>query len=237
MKRIRFLVVEPSRLSREGLCLILRNQAGIVESAATTRDYLRDDQPTCPELVLWGPGVPVSALPAELATLRAGFARDAGSFRNVVLGTVTTARVVRRIAALNVDALLFHDISSEVLWRSLDLVMLGQRLFPVTSLRASPSEVVAFPAALRTVQAPAPESHRQVDLSAREEETLVKLADGASNKAIACELNIAEATVKVHVKALLRKIGVTNRTQAAIWAMRHRNSHLLPGKAVASGGG
>ncbi|WP_457094383.1 response regulator transcription factor [Microvirga sp. P5_D2] len=44
------------------------------------------------------------------------------------------------------------------------------------------------------------------------------LTDGASNKAIARSFNIAEATIKVHVNAILRKIGVRNRTQAAMWA-------------------
>jgi hypothetical protein len=47
----------------------------------------------------------------------------------------------------------------------------------------------------------------------------MRLTQGASNKHIARELNIAEATVKVHVKSLLGKIGVKNRTQAAMWAM------------------
>jgi two-component system nitrate/nitrite response regulator NarL len=45
------------------------------------------------------------------------------------------------------------------------------------------------------------------------------LIEGDSNKAIARKIDIAEATVKVHVKAILRKIRVHNRTQAAIWAM------------------
>jgi two-component system nitrate/nitrite response regulator NarL len=50
------------------------------------------------------------------------------------------------------------------------------------------------------------------------------LTKGASNKHIARELNIAEATVKVHVKSLLRKIRVSNRTQAAMWAIKHVGS-------------
>jgi two-component system nitrate/nitrite response regulator NarL len=45
------------------------------------------------------------------------------------------------------------------------------------------------------------------------------LIEGDSNKLIARKIEIAEATVKVHVKAILRKIRVHNRTQAAIWAM------------------
>jgi len=56
-------------------------------------------------------------------------------------------------------------------------------------------------------------------LSPRETSILRCLARGASNKLIARDLQISEATVKVHVKAILRKIGVANRTQAAIWAM------------------
>ncbi|TIM09523.1 MAG: response regulator transcription factor [Mesorhizobium sp.] len=58
-------------------------------------------------------------------------------------------------------------------------------------------------------------------LSNRENCILRRLIEGESNKAIAREINIAEATVKVHVKAILRKIRVRNRTQAAVWAMNH----------------
>ena len=57
--------------------------------------------------------------------------------------------------------------------------------------------------------------------SDREWEILRCLASGSSNKAIARELSIAETTVKVHIKSLLRKLGVSNRTQAAIWALNH----------------
>lgn len=55
-------------------------------------------------------------------------------------------------------------------------------------------------------------------LSARELAVVKKLREGASNKDIAKKLNIVESTVKVHLRACYRKIGVHNRTQAAIWA-------------------
>ena len=55
-------------------------------------------------------------------------------------------------------------------------------------------------------------------LSIREREILGYLIKGEPNKVIARKLEITEATIKVHVKAILRKIGVTNRTQAAMWA-------------------
>lgn len=56
------------------------------------------------------------------------------------------------------------------------------------------------------------------DLSKRETAILGLLTEGASNKAIARQLVVTEATVKVHVKAILRKLRLQNRTQAAIWA-------------------
>jgi two-component system nitrate/nitrite response regulator NarL len=58
-------------------------------------------------------------------------------------------------------------------------------------------------------------------LSARQKLILRCLLSGDSNKSIARKIAIAEATVKVHVKLILRKIQVRNRTQAAIWAMNH----------------
>ena len=57
--------------------------------------------------------------------------------------------------------------------------------------------------------------------SSREQCVLRGLIEGNSNKTIARKYEITESTVKVHVKAILRKISVNNRTQAAIWAMNH----------------
>jgi two-component system, NarL family, nitrate/nitrite response regulator NarL len=66
---------------------------------------------------------------------------------------------------------------------------------------------------------PQAESSYTPRLSARQRSILHCLIQGDSNKAIARKMAIAEATVKVHVKAILRRIRVHNRTQAAIWAM------------------
>lgn len=57
-------------------------------------------------------------------------------------------------------------------------------------------------------------------LTARERDVLAEIARGLSNKRIARELGISEATVKVHVSNVLRKLGVTDRTQAALHAVR-----------------
>ncbi|GJE41195.1 Response regulator protein VraR [Methylobacterium soli] len=58
-------------------------------------------------------------------------------------------------------------------------------------------------------------------LSPREIDVLKHLAGGASNKIIARACDLAEATVKIHVKNVLRKLKTQNRTQAALWAIEH----------------
>jgi hypothetical protein len=50
------------------------------------------------------------------------------------------------------------------------------------------------------------------------------LQNGKSNKVIARELGLSEATVKVHIKNVMRKLGVANRTEAAIWMTKHRKT-------------
>jgi len=58
-------------------------------------------------------------------------------------------------------------------------------------------------------------------LSPREREVLVMVAEGLPNKVIARKLSISEKTVKAHLTSVFRQIGVTDRTQAALWAQRH----------------
>jgi DNA-binding NarL/FixJ family response regulator len=64
-------------------------------------------------------------------------------------------------------------------------------------------------------------------LSRRELVILRTLTEGASNKIIARKLVITESTVKVHMKAILRKLRLQNRTQAAIWARTHLGELLV----------
>lgn len=71
-------------------------------------------------------------------------------------------------------------------------------------------------------EAPALQDHPR--LSEREAQILEGLVQGHANKVIARSCEITEATVKVHMKSILRKIQVANRTQAAVWALEHGHS-------------
>jgi len=68
------------------------------------------------------------------------------------------------------------------------------------------------------------EARPAADLTPRESEVLLMVADGLSNKLIARRLEISEGTVKAHLTRVFERIGVTDRTQAALWAERHRLS-------------
>ncbi|MGF9759482.1 response regulator transcription factor [Microvirga sp. 0TCS3.31] len=113
--------------------------------------------------------------------------------------------------------------STDVLGMSLQLLMHGQTLFPadmVLEMMSAQAHIVKHQAAGQSVpltQGPAPTG----EFSHRELEILRGLRDGAPNKAIARKLDVAEVTVKLHVKSLLKKIGAENRTRAAIWASQY----------------
>lgn len=122
----------------------------------------------------------------------------------------------------------FVDVMTcDVFVKSLELVMMGETIFPPTFL----SYVLGAEAHHIGETAPAAENSHAIivapedtlapRLSPREKIILRCLIEGDSNKCIARKIEIAEATVKVHVKAILRKIRVQNRTQAAIWAMNN----------------
>jgi len=108
------------------------------------------------------------------------------------------------------SGLLTHDLSVDAFVRSLRLIGAGERVFPPDMARDQNSPVLS--------RGPAPRSDA-LRLLPRERQMLLYVLEGHSNAVMARHLGVTEATVKVHLKRLLDKIKVDNRTQAAIWAL------------------
>ena len=142
------------------------------------------------------------------------------------LGFVKLAR------SAGIDGFCLSTNYRDVLIKSLELVMLGEAVLP-TQVTTLLLDMVPASAELNPQEKAGAQMQwsdpRLQKLSTRESQILHCLTDGAPNKVIARKLDVAEATVKVHVKAILRKIGAANRTQAAMWATTH-----LPTKAESS---
>jgi two-component system, NarL family, nitrate/nitrite response regulator NarL len=215
------LLVEPNTLLREGLRRILAETAynpvglssNLMEALAgweadgkaflLIMDAARDHQETCRQVQLLKEQQPMARVVMlvddyDLAEVFAAF--QAGA-----------------------DAYLIKSISCEVLIKTLDLVMLGETIFPSAVLDLLREQVLqkTDDHEVRDAGKSGDDNVPTKGLSVRETVILRCLMDGDSNKLIARKFDITEATVKVHVKAILRKIHAKNRTQAAIWAASH----------------
>jgi two-component system nitrate/nitrite response regulator NarL len=140
------------------------------------------------------------------------------------------------VAALKAGAcgFLHQDISAEQLLKSLELIGYGQAVVhrdcPMGQLASGTAVangetkehgVDSDPLSAASPSGGTSEDDLVQGLSRRELLILRMLTQGASNKIIALKLMITESTVKVHMKAILRKLRLENRTQAAMWARNH----------------
>jgi len=149
--------------------------------------------------------------------------RDAGALRAhqhrgvkiVALASETDSLEMGPDEIALLSGILTYDLSDDAFVGSLRLICAGQQVFPRDLVLGQKSPARPPDAAPRAAS---------IHLSPREREVLSHLVEGHSNKMIARHLGMAEATAKVYLQSLLRKIKVENRTQAAIWALSN-----LPG--------
>jgi two-component system nitrate/nitrite response regulator NarL len=145
--------------------------------------------------------------------------------RIVIIGDRIETNGVMLALEAGARGYLSDNMSSEALVKALELVMLDETVLPtqfakdLTRQLAQRQEAPA--SASSSLHIPESEVQQSPALSSREKAILKRLMLGSSNKVIAHNLAIAEATVKVHVKSILRKIRARNRTQAAIWAVNN----------------
>lgn len=148
------------------------------------------------------------------------------SARVVVMADEMDAEAVMWLCRAGLDGFCPTSMDRHALIKALEIVILGETYIPASigltlldqARQGRRGAHLGNGAAFAPANDPAGRPNK---LSEREAQILRCLTQGASNKVIARELGVAEATVKVHIKAILRKVKASNRTQAAIWATGH----------------
>jgi DNA-binding NarL/FixJ family response regulator len=202
---IRLLLAEDHPVVRAGLEKLLSNEPDIdlVGAAADGAEAVELTERLRPDVVLMDLSMPV--LDGTGATRQIHAAHD-GAIAVVILTSFSDRAQIMEALDAGASGYLLKDAEPEEIVRGIRAAARGE----------SPLAPKAAHAVL-TARAERP----AVELSAREREVLLLLAQGLPNKLIARRLEITEKTVKSHLTRVFREIGVTDRTQAALWAERN----------------
>ncbi|HMD23601.1 MAG TPA: response regulator transcription factor [Streptosporangiaceae bacterium] len=209
---IEVLIVDDHPVVRRGLRVLLEVQDGIevVGEAGEGPTALKLAAEHNPDVILLDlklPGLDGLAVLAELRA-RQDHARQDHQTKILVLTSVTDPVAAGRAMREGAAGVLYKDVDPDALVRAIRAVHDGHLLLA--------------PEAAGTLLQPATGRNHSLDaLTAREREVLAELAKGRSNREIARALNVSEKTVKAHVSSVLAKLGVQDRTQAALFAVRH----------------
>jgi DNA-binding NarL/FixJ family response regulator len=203
---IRILVAEDHLVARVGVTAIVNMQPDmtVVAEAANGQQAVELYRRHLPDVALLDLRMPVMGGTEAAAAIRAEFPQA----RMIALTTYGGDEDIRRALAAGMQAYLTKDVLHDELLNAIRAVHEGRRYLP-------PSVAAALAA-----QLPRP------DLSARELQVLELIVRGLANKQIGYTLTIAEHTVKNHVKNILSKLGVQDRTQAATAAIQRGIIHL-----------
>lgn len=224
---ITVFVVDDHNLFRRGLVALLSQDDGlhVVGEAGDAVEALRLVPVLQPQVILLD-----NHLPGVLGVDAVRGLRAASPASHVLMLTVSEDAQDLAAALRNgAQGYLLKTIDGDLLAEAIRRAAAGE---PVVSPELMGKLVAAFqsqggppPIAPMDIAVPAPAASAAAaaPLSPREEEVLREIALGASNKEIARTLDIAETTVKIHVQHILRKLGLSSRVQAAVYAANPRN--------------
>lgn len=205
---IRVLIADDHPVVRQGLQALLdvQDDIEVVGEAADGIEAVQRAAALLPDVILLDlkmPGLDGLGVLEELRSRRL-------AVRALVLTSAAGAGTVAPAMAAGAVGYLYKDVDPEALVRAIRA--------------AADGNVVLAPAAAGPLVGLAEVRQQARGVSAltgREREVLALLAQGRSNREIARTLGVAEKTVKTHVSSVLTKLGVQDRTQAAVYAVRH----------------
>ncbi|AOT60095.1 MULTISPECIES: response regulator [Streptomyces] len=212
---IRVLVVDDQVMVREGFSVLLNAMPDIevVGEAVNGREAVRQVAALRPDVVLMDIRMPeMNGIDATREVVAAD-----GDAKVLVLTTFDLDEYVYQALRAGASGFLLKDASARQLADGVRIVASGEALLAPTVTRRLITEFAKRAESPRM----APLS-RVGELTERETEVLVLIAQGLSNAEIAAHLVVAESTIKTHVSRVLVKLGLRDRTQAAVFAYEAR---------------
>lgn len=204
----RILIVDDHQLAREGLKAVLSADGfEIVAEAACGEDAVTLTSQLVPDVVLMDVrlGAGIDGLEATRRIAALGLPT-----RVLILSLHEMPAYVREALAAGASGYVLKDASIAELRGAVAQVMAGQSVIPLNLINAVMREQDRAPDPVDAIAL----------LTGREREVLDLVAKGQTNKEIARTLGVSPATVKAHVERIIAKLGVTDRTQAAVLATR-----------------
>lgn len=205
---VRILIVDDHQLAREGLKAVLAGDGlEVVGEATSGEEAVALVAQLVPDVVLMdvrlGPGIDGLEATRRIAALGL-------PSRVLMLSLHDMPAYVREALAAGAAGYVLKDASISELRGAVGQVMAGQSVMPLTLINA----------ALRESEREVRPADALASLTPREREVLAQIAEGLTNKEIARQLSVSPATVKAHVERIIAKLGVSDRTQAAVLVAR-----------------
>ena len=199
--QMKILVAEDHVLFREALSSMLKQIDGkneIIETAtyAETNTELENNKNF--DLIVIDMALPDNTWEKGLSLIKDKNKKA----KIVVLSATEDSRIIKKAAERGITAYIPKSLNPKIMQGIMKVIFAGGTYIPVSALSSAGSPKTAHA------------------LTRRQNEVLNLVAEGKSNKQIAYEIGVSEATVKLHINALLRALGVTNRTQAVITAQK-----------------
>lgn len=214
MKPIRVLIVDDHTLFRSGIKLLLQRDGGfeVVGEAGDGLEGVKRAKSLKPDIVLLDLHMPgISGREAVQLIVE-----EAPDTRVVMLTVSEDAEDLVDCLRAGATSYLLKNIETDYLTDAIQRAARGESVMSpqmtgklVQEFRTQPKNGAPLPT----------EEHEK--LSPREKEIITHLARGASNKEVARALGVAESTVKIHVQSILKKLNLSSRVQAAVYAVEH----------------
>jgi DNA-binding NarL/FixJ family response regulator len=214
---IRVLIADDHALIREGLTRVLGLDPAItvIGEAAHGLDAVEKVRRLAPDVVLMDLHMPQMGGLEAARVIKEEFPH----IRVIALTVDDREKSVLEVFGAGVSGYILKDIAPEALNSTIRAVYAGETVMDQQISRMVFTELSGI---MPSVETAAGVSAGNEPLTPREEEILCLIAGGAHNRDIAGKLFISEKTVKNHISSIFRKLGVEDRTQAALFAIKHK---------------